>query len=39
MNIAPLGLVAAPLAASVPAQRAQASSGQLLTETQGRQGN
>ncbi|HWD34925.1 MAG TPA: NADH-quinone oxidoreductase subunit C [Casimicrobiaceae bacterium] len=31
MNIAPLGLVAAPLAASVPAQRAQASSGQLLT--------
>ena len=31
MNVAPLGLVAAPLAASVPAQRAQASSGQLLT--------
>jgi Ni,Fe-hydrogenase III large subunit/Ni,Fe-hydrogenase III component G len=31
MNVAPLGLVAAPLLAGVPAQRAQASSGQLLT--------
>ena len=31
MNVAPLGLVAAPLAAGVPAQRAQASSGQVLT--------
>jgi len=31
MNVAPLGLAAAPLAAGVPAQRAQVSSGQLLT--------
>jgi Ni,Fe-hydrogenase III large subunit/Ni,Fe-hydrogenase III component G len=31
MNVAPLGLSAAPLAAGVPAQRAQVSSGQLLT--------
>ena len=31
MNVAPLGLSAAPLAAGVPAQRAQTSSGQLLT--------
>ena len=31
MNIAPLGLSAAPLPAGVPAQRAQVSSGQLLT--------
>ncbi len=31
MNVAPLGLVAAPLAGGVPAQRAQVSSGQLLT--------
>jgi len=31
MNVAPLGLVAAPLPAGVPAQWAQASSGQLLT--------
>jgi Ni,Fe-hydrogenase III large subunit/Ni,Fe-hydrogenase III component G len=30
MNVAPLGLAAAPLASAVPAQRAQASSGQLL---------
>jgi len=31
MNVAPLGLAAAPLRAGVPAQRAQVSSGQLLT--------
>ena len=31
MNVAPLGLSAAPLRAGVPAQRAQVSSGQLLT--------
>ncbi|MGE5169440.1 MAG: NADH-quinone oxidoreductase subunit C [Rudaea sp.] len=31
MNVAPLGLSAAPLPAGVPAQRAQVSSGQLLT--------
>src|SRR5690348_17726561 len=30
MNLSPLGLAAAPLAAGIPAQRAQASSGQLL---------
>ena len=31
MNVAPLGLAASPLPAGVPAQRAQVSSGQLLT--------
>ncbi|MEO9163127.1 MAG: NADH-quinone oxidoreductase subunit C, partial [Casimicrobiaceae bacterium] len=31
MNVAPLGLAAAALPAGVPAQRAQVSSGQLLT--------
>jgi Ni,Fe-hydrogenase III large subunit/Ni,Fe-hydrogenase III component G len=31
MNVAPLGLSAAPFAAGIPAQRAQVSSGQLLT--------
>ena len=31
MNVAPLGLAAAPLAAGIPAQRAPVSSGQLLT--------
>ena len=31
MNVAPLGLLSMPLLAGVPAQRAQASSGQLLT--------
>jgi Ni,Fe-hydrogenase III large subunit/Ni,Fe-hydrogenase III component G len=31
MNVAPLGLAAAPLPAGIPAQRAQVSSGQLLT--------
>jgi Ni,Fe-hydrogenase III large subunit/Ni,Fe-hydrogenase III component G len=31
MNVSPLGLAAAPLAAAIPAQRTQVSSGQLLT--------